>query len=185
MISLEQIQYLLGGGGRVVGPDGDKLGNVGHVYLDDESGKPEWVTVITGIFSGSESLVPLAEGILSGDQITVPYDKDKVKDAPRVKDSEDRLSKDRESELYDYYGIGCSRVRSGSGLPNGELNSGTTTGGAMTPFRQEVQTEADKVTTGKSRLRKFDVTDSVTPTDPLSTKASESGASPRREELSR
>lgn len=134
MISIEQIQYLLGGGGRVVGTGGDKLGNVGHVYLDDQSGKPEWVTVMTGVFGSAESLVPLAEGILSGDQITVPYDKNKVKDAPQVEGSEDHLSKDKVAELYRYYGIDHNLAQSESGLPSGdpEPTSGTRTGGAMT-----------------------------------------------------
>jgi PRC-barrel domain len=30
--------------------DGDKIGQVGQVYLDEGTGKPEWVTVSTGMF---------------------------------------------------------------------------------------------------------------------------------------
>lgn len=105
MITTEQIRYLLGGGGRIVGRDGDKLGNVGHVYLNDHSGQPEWVTVTTGMLGGGESLIPLAEGTLSGDQITVPYDKEKVRDAPKAEGAGDHLSVEQRAELCRHYGI--------------------------------------------------------------------------------
>jgi len=35
-----QIEQVIGQ--SVYGRDGDKLGKVGQVYLDDETGKPEW-----------------------------------------------------------------------------------------------------------------------------------------------
>lgn len=163
MISFEQIQYLLGGGGRVVGADGDKIGNVGQVYIDDRSGNPEWMTVTTGLFGGGELLVPLAEGTLAGDQITVPYDKDKVKDAPQVKESEDHLSIEQEAELYRYYGMDYSRAKPDSGPPSDHVNpaSGMTTDRAMTGSEEQPQIAREQITIGKPRLRKYVVTDNV------------------------
>ena len=38
--------------------DGDKIGNVGQVYLDDSSGEPAWVTVKTGLFGTAGELRP-------------------------------------------------------------------------------------------------------------------------------
>src|SRR5688500_16423709 len=40
---------------RVIGQDvydesGEKIGSAAEVYLDDETGQPEWVTVRTGLF---------------------------------------------------------------------------------------------------------------------------------------
>lgn len=168
MISIEQIQYLLGGGGRVVGPDGDKLGNVGHVYLDDQTGNPEWVTVTTGMFGRAASLVPLAEGTLSGDEITVPYDKDKVKDAPQVEDSEDHLTKDQEAQLYRYYGIDHPLAHSGSGIPRSDREppSGPGSGGAKAPRDEQLLEGTESITTDKARLRKYVDTDSRTHTNP-------------------
>ena len=51
---------------RVIGQDvydesGDKIGSAAEVYLDDETGQPEWVTVRTGLFGTKESFVPIRE----------------------------------------------------------------------------------------------------------------------------
>ena len=85
MISVNEVQQLLGGSGSVVSTDGGKIGNIGQVYLDDSTGEPAWVTVKTGMFGSSESFVPLEQASVSGDDIRVPYDKDRVKGAPRAR----------------------------------------------------------------------------------------------------
>ena len=36
--------------GNVVETDGDKIGGVGEIYLDDQTGEPNWVTAKTGLF---------------------------------------------------------------------------------------------------------------------------------------
>ena len=46
-------------GRTVVGINGDKIGKVGQVYLNNQSGQPEWVTVSTGLFGTKEGFVPL------------------------------------------------------------------------------------------------------------------------------
>ena len=71
-------------GMTAVASDGDKLGTIEDIYLDRESGEPEWMTLKTGLFGGHLSFVPLAEARRDGDTIAVPYDKATVKDAPRV-----------------------------------------------------------------------------------------------------
>ncbi len=105
MISTDDIQHLLVSGGTVVGTDGDKIGKVGQLFLDDRTGDPEWVTVTTGLFGRAESFVPLADASVRGDEIVVPYDKATIKGAPQVDDSEGHLSPDEERELYRYYGF--------------------------------------------------------------------------------
>ena len=45
---------------------------------------------------------------MSGDRITVQYDKAFVKDAPNI-DEEGHLSQDQEQELYSYYNRGRLR----------------------------------------------------------------------------
>ena len=44
-IRSEDVDRIVGGGGEVRTSGGDKVGNVGQVYLDDETGQPSWVTV--------------------------------------------------------------------------------------------------------------------------------------------
>ena len=88
----------------VIDRDGNKIGSVGQVYLHNSTGEPSWVTVNTGLFGSNETFIPLDEAQLSGDEITVPYEKDFVKDAPNI--SEDgELSPEQENELYSYYGV--------------------------------------------------------------------------------
>ena len=119
MISTDQVQSLLGNGGSVVDEGGDKIGSVEQVFLDDQTGEPEWATVKTGMFGGGQSFVPIAEASVQGDTLTVPYSKAKIKDAPRVDDSDGHLSQDQEAELYSYYGLQYSESASDSGLPTG------------------------------------------------------------------
>ena len=47
---------------RVIGQDvydesGEKIESAAEVYLDDETGQPEWVTVRTGLFGTDEGVV--------------------------------------------------------------------------------------------------------------------------------
>jgi uncharacterized protein (TIGR02271 family) len=101
MITEQQLNAVIGS--TAVGPDG-KLGTVGEVYLDDQTGRPEWATVRTGMFGTKESFVPLAQADVTGDDLHVPYDKEMVKNAPHI-DSEGHLSPAEETELYRYYGL--------------------------------------------------------------------------------
>jgi uncharacterized protein (TIGR02271 family) len=114
MITEQDITTVIGS--NAVDNDGDKLGKVGQVFLDDQTGRPEWATVNTGLFGTHESFVPLAEATVSGGTLRVPYEKARVKDAPRVSAEQGHLSPDEEAELYRYYGVG------------GYDTTGTTTG---------------------------------------------------------
>jgi sporulation protein YlmC with PRC-barrel domain len=105
MLSQDQIDQVQGS--DVYGADGDKIGSASEVYLDDQTGQPAWVTVNTGLFGTSESFIPLTDASFSGDRLTVPYDKDKVKGAPNV--SEDgHITPEEEQALYEYYGMTSS-----------------------------------------------------------------------------
>ena len=58
-----------------------------------------------------------------GEQVTAPYSKDLVKDAPRV-DPDGELSQREEAELYRHYGVDYGESRSESGLPGGGPDAG-------------------------------------------------------------
>src|SRR5689334_6737305 len=91
--------------------DGNKVGDAKHVFLDDASGRPEWVTGKTGMFGSSESFVPIRDAALVKDHLEVPYPKDKIKGAPNVDiDAGGHLSVEEEDRLYDYYGIDWDSV---------------------------------------------------------------------------
>ncbi|MFI5567260.1 DUF2382 domain-containing protein [Streptomyces sp. NPDC051740] len=109
MITREEISILLDH--PVYDGDGNKVGDAKHVFLDDASGRPEWVTVKTGMFGSSESFIPIRDAALVKDHLEVPYPKDKIKGAPNVDiDAGGHLSVDEEHRLYDYYGIDWGSV---------------------------------------------------------------------------
>src|SRR5690554_4985408 len=122
MVTEQQARTIMENKVTVVGPDGDKIGTVGTLYLDDDTGRPDWVTVKTGLFGTSETFVPLEGATLSGDTMTVPHTKDKVKDAPRV-DAEQHLDRDEEADLYRYYGLDYGTT--GTGTTSGTRTTGT------------------------------------------------------------
>jgi PRC-barrel domain len=72
-------------GRSMVDPAGGKIGTLVEIYLDDDTGQPEWATVTTGLFGTGQSFVPLAEAEDLGDGVQVPYDRERVKSAPGMR----------------------------------------------------------------------------------------------------
>lgn len=182
MISTADAQNLLSNDGQVVDSSGNKIGKIGQVFLDDQSSEPAWVTVKTGMFGGAESFVPLAQGTMHGNDVSVPYTKDKVKGAPRVEDSQGHLEPAEEDELYAYYGVGGfedaaqgreqGRGRDpkdeGEGRNTRRESSGPDAEASMTRSEEQLKVGTTTETAGKARLRKFIVTENVTKTVPVS-----------------
>ncbi|GAA3091686.1 PRC and DUF2382 domain-containing protein [Streptomyces rectiviolaceus] len=83
---------------------GEKIGSVEQVYLDDRTGRPEWVTVKTGLFGMKQSFVPLAGARRQQDELHVTATKEAVKEAPRV-DADQHLEPGQEQDLYTHYGL--------------------------------------------------------------------------------
>ncbi len=169
----------------VYGSDGSKIGAARQVYVDDETGRPEWVTVRTGLFGTSESFVPLADATVSGDRVVVPYDKSFVKDAPNLRE-DGHLTPDQERELYAYYGrsddndrrspAAGRRERQSAGIRDdaaavdstvGRDTSGPTTDDAMTVSEERLRVGTERREAGRARLRKYVVTEHVTQTVPV------------------
>src|ERR1700712_2101188 len=98
MTTIDQAPHLVQSG-HVVSSDGEKLGRVGEVYVDDATGQLSWVTVRTGLFGTRESFVPMDNASINDDTITVPYDKAMIKEAPHAEPG-DPLSVEQEDELY-------------------------------------------------------------------------------------
>jgi uncharacterized protein (TIGR02271 family) len=164
MISENQIDQIMGM--NVVDNTGSKVGTAQQVYLDDESGRPEWVTVQTGMLGTKESLVPLSQADMSGNELRVPYDKDMIKNAPN-QDPDGHLSPEEERELYRYYGLDY-----GSGYETTDRVETTTTtetraDDAMTRSEERLNVGKERVQSGRARLRKRVVTDQQTVNVPI------------------
>jgi uncharacterized protein (TIGR02271 family) len=174
--SIETVQSWQGR--TMVDPAGDKLGTIDAIYLDDETGQPEWATVTSGLFTAKTTFVPLAQARDTGDSVQVPYDKQQVSDAPSM-EADGRLSQDDEAELYRHYGLDYNEHRSDSGLPAGTAvdtrgdtvgrdTSGPTTDDAMTRSEEELQVGTETRERGRARLRKYVTTEQQTVTVPVS-----------------
>ncbi|MCX5040875.1 MULTISPECIES: PRC and DUF2382 domain-containing protein [Streptomyces] len=129
MITREEIANVLDQ--PVYDGDGNKIGDAKHVFFDDMTGRPEWVSVKTGMFGGAESFVPIRDAAMVQDHLEVPYGKDQVKGAPSVDvDAGGHLSETEEHRLYDYYGINWDSVLSeAERTDDGPAAAGTGTAG--------------------------------------------------------
>jgi uncharacterized protein (TIGR02271 family) len=177
-ITRNQVESLATSRGNVVSADGQKIGSIGQVYVDDSTGEPSFVTVKTGLFGTAESFVPLQDATVTGSDIRVAYDKDEVKDAPRV-DPDGRITPTEEQRLYAHYGL-SSRGGYTSGTERTGVSgtrdfgtrgydaSGPTTDDAMTRSEERLQVGTRKEEAGRARLRKYVVTENVTQTVPVS-----------------
>src|SRR4051812_29987591 len=103
MIGTDTLDRVIGA--DVIDADGDKIGTAPEVFLDDQSGNPEWVTVKTGLFGTKETFVPIRDADITGNGLRVPVSKAAVKDAPKI-DTDGHLSPQEEQELYRYYSMG-------------------------------------------------------------------------------
>jgi uncharacterized protein (TIGR02271 family) len=159
-------------GCEAVGQDGEKIGTVEEIYVDDVSGQPEWLAIKTGMFGSKVSFVPLADATPEGDALRVPYGKDKVKGAPQV-EADGHLEPNEEAELYEYYGRtdydSAGRAPKGerSGGKVGRDTSGPETDDAMTRSEEEVRVDKVSREAGRVRLRKYVVTEQVQMTVPV------------------
>ena len=171
---------------RVIGQDvydqsGEKIGSASEVYLDDETGQPEWATVKTGLFGTKESFVPIRNADLTNDGLRVPVTKQQVKDAPQI-DTDGHLSPQEEEELYRYYGMGTgtagyTETTTTTGTADytdtdargtvGHDTSGPTTDNAMTRSEERMTVGTTSQEVGRARLRKYVVSENVTETVPV------------------
>lgn len=100
MITQEQLNALYDA--EVVDQEGEKVGSLDKVYLDNATGDPAWVTVRTGWFGGRRAFCPLSNAEIVGHQIRVPYPVAMIKGAPEIQ-VDRHLTEDEEEQLYDYY----------------------------------------------------------------------------------
>ncbi|MTD17141.1 DUF2382 domain-containing protein [Nakamurella sp. YIM 132087] len=177
MIKQDQAQQLIDGG-TVVGSDGENIGRIGQVYLDNETGDVSWVTVKTGWFGASESFVPTDSATVSGDTVTVPYDKATIKDAPHSDGAGDALTPQQEADLYSYYGLsgggytGTATAGTGTGTGTAATTEAPTAPGGtddyLTRSEEQLRVGTTQREAGKARLRKYVVTEQQSVTVPVS-----------------
>src|SRR5215216_2509564 len=161
-------------GRTLVDRDGGRIGRIDAIYLDDHTGEPEWALVNTDLFGTKSSFVPLAQAFQSDHDVRVPYDKQLVKDAPRI-DPDGHLSEAEERQLWRHYGLDYDRTTRRRATGRGAVGrdtSGPTTDDAMTRSEEELRVGTTQRERGRVRLRKYVTTETQQVTVPV-----------RREEL--
>jgi uncharacterized protein (TIGR02271 family) len=156
-------------GRTLVDRDGDRIGTIDAIYLDDQSGQPEWALVTTGLFGTKASFVPLTQATPTDQDVRVPYDKQLVKDAPRV-DPDQHLSEAEERQLWRHYGLDYDRTTRRRATGRGAVGrdtSGPTTDDAMTRSEEELRVGTAERERGRVRLRKYVTTEQVQRTVPV------------------
>lgn len=143
MLTREDIEGLLNRGGKVIGSDGEKIGSIGQLYADDDTGEPTWVAVDTGLFGASQSFVPVEGARIQGDDLVVPYTKDFVTDGPRV-ESDRHLEPEEEDRLYAHYERDGRRTYSEARADAAD----------MIRSEEPLNVDTDAQATGRSSLRK-------------------------------
>lgn len=181
MVTTNDVQNLLDGKAVVFDRDGEKVGKLAQVFLDDRTSEPEWATVNTGLFGTGESFVPLAGATISGEELHVQFEKDVIKDSPRV-DADTHLDENEEIELFRYYGLDRDRQAQPTAVDddtshehrgtrdehdNGVDASGPSTDDAMTRSEERLNVGTERHETGRVHLRKHIVTENVTTTVPV------------------
>ncbi|HEY7196490.1 MAG TPA: PRC-barrel domain-containing protein [Gaiellaceae bacterium] len=102
-------------GHEVTASDGEKVGYVDLAFVDDETGRPEWLGVWNGYPGGTRHLVPI-QGVAHDDgEIRLPWTKEHVEGAPAYNEEDERglfddepsfgISQEKEDRAYAHYGL--------------------------------------------------------------------------------
>jgi uncharacterized protein (TIGR02271 family) len=168
--------------------EGNKIGKISQVYLDDRTGDPLWVTVTTGLFGTKQSFAPISGSRFDGEDVRLAVSKDTIRDAPNV-DNDEHISGTEQDALYKYYGYAGDQTaeragfadRDQAGYAQDAADTATTetardtadrrsagTDDAMTRSEERLNVGKETVEAGRARLRKYVVTENVTRTVPVS-----------------
>jgi uncharacterized protein (TIGR02271 family) len=147
-------------GSPVYDQSGEKIGKVEEIYYDEDTNQAEWIGIGTGFFGMKRVLVPVQGVQLNDDGVTVPYDKDLVKDSPDI--DSDPIDPAAEQSLHAYYGTthdtgayadtsrpaASADVDRQTGLENADEKS-------LTRSEEELRVGKRSVEAGSVRLRKW------------------------------
>ena len=149
-------------GQTVYAADGDKIGKIEEIFVDEQTGQPEWLALGTGMLGTKRVLVPVEGASRYEDGFQVPYSKDKVKGTPDV--DSDEISQETEAALYSHYGLQYSEQRSDTGLPEGAPPKADTMNaveGDVVRSEEELKVGKREAQTGRARLTKWVETEPV------------------------
>lgn len=113
--AIEELRGLVGH--EVVDAEGESIGHVDLVFIDTDTGRPEWLGIWNGVWeTRPRVLVPMRGIEHTEDEIRLPWTRDVVMAAPAYDEEDDRglfadaqdvigISPEKEREAYANYGV--------------------------------------------------------------------------------
>ncbi len=135
---------------HAVDKDGHRIGTIADVYIDDATGRPEWLAIMTGLFGSRISFAPLTGARERGDDVEVAYAKGVVKDSPNI-EADGQLTEQEERRLYEHYGLSRSSPSSPGEGEEDSAGIGELSETGSTTVKAEVSPEV-----AQTRLRRRD-----------------------------
>jgi len=89
-------------GRTAVDQSGRTIGSISHVFMDEKSGRTDWISVTTGLFGLRDNYAPLIGSRVEGDNVVLLVDKELVKNSPNSA-STDHLTPEEREALTAYY----------------------------------------------------------------------------------
>jgi len=136
--------------------NGDKVGGVQDVYVNDTTGQPDFVSVSHGLFGGGDSIVPLRGHTLENGDLHLAFAKDRIEDAPDLDENGHLTNADQEA-FYRHYGLEGVEERTtyetgaaGAGAPAAGAAAGAGAAGAAAGERTEA-TDANRAAATEQR----------------------------------
>jgi hypothetical protein len=160
------LDTILGWRGRTVRDRKDQeIGKIGDLYLDEQTDRPAYAGVRTGLFGRRESIIPL-EGIVERDgELIAPYDAELVHDAPAI-DPDEALDEAEQQRLAHHYDASSPSSREED--TGTDASADTTAGAEMIRSEEEVVTGTTPMRPAERvRIRKVVVTENVTKEVPV------------------
>lgn len=153
--------------------NGDKIGDVIEIYVNEETEEPTFVSVRSGVADGSERLVPVTGFSWDSDHVVLPYDRAVILESPRL-GSGGELSASDEEELLAYYDSALAQSASDDDEEAGDDAGGSADRStdvseetSVTLAEERLKVDTEQVETGRVRLRKYTTTEMETITVPV------------------
>lgn len=169
--------------------NGDKVGGVKDVYVNDTTGQPDFVSVNHGLFGGGDSIVPLRGHSLRDGELHLAFAKDRIEDAPDLDENGHLTTEDQEA-FYRHYGLegtqdvttyetdnrfaqgAAAGTGAGAGYAAGERvdadrrdfveGDRRDENGEIIRSEEQLNVSKDRVESGQVRLRKYVVNETET-----------------------
>ena len=169
--------------------NGDKVGGVKDVYVNDTTGQPDFVSVNHGLFGGGDSIVPLRGHTLRDGELHLAFPKARIEDAPDLDENGHLTTEDQEA-FYRHYGLegtqdvttyetdnrfaqgAAAGAGAGAGYAAGERvdadrrdfveGDRRDENGEIIRSEEQLNVSKDRVESGQVRLRKYVVNETET-----------------------